>query len=164
MGRTVLGERVWDVMRILDVVLANFPQVDPEGIVCTGNSGGGTATYYLACLDERIAAAAPSCSICSYEASIAAMSHCMCNHIPQSRKYFEMGDLAALIAPRNLVIAAGELDDIFPIDGTRETFHKIQQIYKAAGAEDNCALVVGEKGHLNYADLLWKQLRKMGIS
>lgn len=164
MGRTVIGERVWDVMRILDAVAANFPQVDMDGIVCTGNSGGGTATYYLACLDERIAAAAPSCSICSYETSIAAMPHCMCNHIPQIRKYFEMGDLAALIAPRKLVIAAGELDDIFPIDGTRETFQRIRQIYKAAGAEDNCALVVGEKGHLNYADLIWEKLREIGIS
>lgn len=163
MGRTTIGERVWDVMRILDAVLDTFPEVERENIVCTGNSGGGTATYYLACMDERIAAAAPCCSVCTYEASIAAMPHCLCNHIPGIRKYFEMGDLACLIAPRKLVVAAGEKDDIFPIDGVRETYARTRQIYTAAGAPENCAMVVGELGHLNYADLLWEKLHEMGI-
>ena len=135
MGRTTIGERVWDAMRILDAVLAEYPEVEPEGIVCTGNSGGGTATYYLACMDERIAAAAPSCAVCTYEASIAAMMHCMCNHIPNIRKYFEMGDLACLIAPRKLVVAAGREDTIFPLDGVKKTYAVIERIYHAAGAD-----------------------------
>lgn len=162
MGRTVIGERVWDAMRVLDAVLAQFPFVDDKGIVCTGNSGGGTATYYLACLDERIAAAAPSCAVCTYEESIAAMPHCLCNHIPGIRRYFEMGDLAGLIAPRALVIAAGKEDPIFPLSGTMRAFEEIRRLYAAAGAEKKCALVVGEKGHLNYADLIWDKLRTMG--
>lgn len=160
-GRTVIGQRVWDAMRILDAVTETFSEVDMTDIVCTGNSGGGTATYYLACLDTRITAAAPSCSICTYEASIAAMPHCMCNHIPGIRKYFEMGDLAGLIAPRKLVIAAGREDDIFPIAGTQRAYARIQQIYDAAGVPQNCALVIGEGGHLNYADLLWQKLHEM---
>ena len=163
MGRTTIGERVWDAMRILDAVLDTFPEVEKENIVCTGNSGGGTATYYLACMDDRITAAAPSCSVCTYEASIAAMPHCMCNHIPYIRKYFEMGDLACLIAPRKLVVAAGAKDDIFPIVGVRKTFDTITAIYKAADAAENCALVVGEGGHLNSADLIWEKLHEMGI-
>ncbi len=162
-GRTVIGERVWDGMKILDAVAENFSEVDMTDIVCTGNSGGGTATYYLAAMDERITAAAPSCSICSYEASIAAMPHCLCNHIPGIRKYFEMHDIAGLIAPRKLVIAAGKEDKIFPIEPTHEGFEKIKLIYKAAGAENNCALEIGEGGHLNYADQLWQRLHEMGI-
>lgn len=163
MGRTVIGERVWDAMRILDAVEKAFKKIDMTNIVCTGNSAGGTATYYLACLDKRITAAAPSCSICTYEHSIAAMPHCMCNHIPSIRKYFEMGDLAGLIAPRVLVIAAGKEDKIFPLDGTLETFEKIQAIYKAADAKDKCALVIGDGGHLNYADHIWQKLHQLGI-
>ncbi len=163
MGRTVIGERVWDAMRILDAVGENFNAVDMTDIVCTGNSGGGTATYYLAAMDERIKVAMPSCSICTYEESIAAMSHCMCNHIPSVRKYFEMSDLAGLIAPRKLIIAAGESDKIFPIESTKRNFENIKRIYKAAGAEGNCALVIGEKGHLNYADLLWAKFYEMDV-
>lgn len=163
MGRTVVGERVWDAMRILDAVAENFDKIDMNNIVCTGNSGGGTATYYLACLDGRITAAAPSCSICTYEDSIAAMPHCTCNYIPSIRKYFEMGDLAGLIAPRVLVIAAGKEDKIFPLDGTKRTFEQVKTIYEAAGARDNCALVVGDGGHLNYADEIWEKLHSLGI-
>jgi len=163
MGRTIIGERVWDAMRILDAIPLHFPQIDMAHIVCTGNSGGGTAAYYLCCLEPRIEACAPSCSICSYEASIAAMPHCLCNHIPSIRKYFEMGDLACLIAPRKLVIAAGEKDEIFPIEGTKSNFALIEQIYQAAGAEGSCALVIGPEGHLNYADQIWAKLAEMGI-
>ena len=74
-----------------------------------------------------------------------------------------MGDLAGLIAPRKLVIAAGREDPIFPIEGTLKTFDNLKRLYKAASAEDNCALVIGEQGHLNYADLLWETLHQMGI-
>ena len=162
-GRTVIGERVHDAMRALDAVERNFPEIDMTDIVCTGNSGGGTATYYLACLDERITAAAPSCSVCTYEASIAAMEHCMCNHIPSIRRYFEMGDLAGLIAPRILVVAAGREDDIFPLEGTKDAFNQAARLYLHAGVPQNCALVIGDGGHLNYADLLWQKLHEMGI-
>lgn len=163
-GRTVIGERVWDAMRILDAVLDRFGEIDKSDIVCTGNSGGGTATYYLACLDERITCAAPSCSVCSYEASIAAMEHCMCNHIPSVRKYFEMGDLAGLIAPRRLIIAAGIEDPIFPIDGTRKAFETAKRLYAAAGVPEKCALVLGDGGHLNYADEIWEEFYRNQIS
>ena len=163
MGRTVIGERVWDAMRVLDAVEEHFAEVDMSDIVCTGNSGGGTATYYLSCLDERITVSAPSCSICPYEHSIAAMPHCLCNHIPSIRKYFEMGDLAALIAPRKLVIAAGEKDPIFPIEPTKKCFEHIQYIYRCAEVPNNCALVIGDNGHYNYAELLWAKIHQMGI-
>ena len=162
-GRTLIGERVWDAMRILDGVAECFPRVDMTDIVCTGNSGGGTVTYYLACLDERITSAAPSCSVCTFEASIAAMPHCLCNHVPSIRKYFEMGDLAGLIAPRKLVVAAGKNDEIFPLPGVKEAYGVIEKAYRAAGAENNCALVIGEGGHLNYADLIWEKLHEMGV-
>lgn len=162
-GRTVIGERVHDVSRALDAVDKAFPEIDMKNIVATGNSGGGTATYYLACMDERITAAMPSCSICDFESSIAAMPHCLCNHIPSIRRYFEMGDLGGLIAPRVLIIATGKEDEIFPLEGAKKTFEKIRTLYKAAEAEDRCVLCVGEKGHLNYADLLWEKLRAFQI-
>ena len=162
-GRTVIGERVHDACRILDAVGKAFAEIDMENIVCTGNSGGGTVTFYLACLDERIKAAMPSCSVCNFESSIAAMPHCLCNHIPSIRRYFEMGDLGGLIAPRLLVVATGKEDEIFPLEGAKETFAMIESLYEVAGAKDRCVLCIGEKGHLNYADLLWDALHSFGF-
>ena len=162
-GRTVLGERVFDAMCILDAVAERFAEIDMKNIVCTGNSGGGTVTYYLACIDERISAAAPSCSVCTFEESIAAKRHCMCNYIPSIRRYFEMGDFGGLIAPRLLVVAAGERDPGFFIKGTRDAYAEIERLYAAAGVPENCALEVDPGGHLNYADHIWSRLHKMGV-
>ena len=45
MGRTTIGERVWDVSRLIDLLESDFSdKVDLENICCMGNSGGGTAT------------------------------------------------------------------------------------------------------------------------
>lgn len=161
MGRTLIGERVHDAACALDAVLANFP-IDEGNIVATGNSGGGTAAYYFSALDERVSVCAPSCSICTFEGSIIAMEHCMCNHIPSIRRYFEMSDIAGLIAPRPLIIAAGREDPIFPIAPTKECFGEILKIYSAFGCEERCELLVGDGGHLNYADLLWDKIHALG--
>ena len=42
-GRTPVGDRVWDIMKIIDWALENLP-VDGKNIIVSGNSGGGTAT------------------------------------------------------------------------------------------------------------------------
>ncbi len=71
--------------------------------------------------------------------------------------------LLPLSAPRKLVVAAGREDEIFPIEGTEKNFSQIKPIYTAAGTPNNCALVVGDKGHYNYADLIWQKLYEMGL-
>jgi hypothetical protein len=81
--------------------------------------------------------------------------HCACNYVPDICNWFEMEDLAALIAPRPLTVIAGEIDDIFPIDGVKESFETVKKIYKAAGAENNCRLVVTPKAHMWCEDLVW---------
>ena len=154
-GRTVLAEKVWDCMRILDTVIENFGGLDYSDIVCTGKSGGGTATFYFAIFDERVTCAMPSCSICTFEESIAAKRHCMCNYIPGIRKYFEMGDMGGLIAPRLLIIAAGTTDPGFYLKGSIDAYEQAMVGYKAAGVPEKCHLEVVEGGHLNYADELW---------
>ena len=155
LGRTTLAGRVWDVMRAIDMAEAHFSPGAQYG--CMGNSGGGTVTWYAAALEPRIAWAMPSCAICNYEGSIAPIHHCVCNYVPGIRRWFEMGDLAGLIAPRPLVVVAGLTDRIFPIDATRETFRLIQSYYAAAGAPDACRLHVGGEGHRFYAEA-WEDL------
>lgn len=154
LGRTMIGERVWDVSRAIDA-LSEFEQIDTSRIACMGNSGGGTITYYAACLEDRISVAMPSCAFCTYRDSIAEIDHCPDNYIPNARRYFEMADLAALIAPRPLIVVAGKDDKIFPIDGVREAFETVKAIYATAGAPGNCRLVVGNEGHRFYPNEAW---------
>lgn len=160
LGRTMIGERVWDVSRAIDA-LAEFPEVDTKRVGCMGNSGGGTITWFAACLEPRISVAMPSCYVCTFRDSIGSIDHCPDNYIPGILRWFEMGDLACLIAPRPLVVVAGKEDDIFPIHAVLETFDKIKQIYAAAGAPENCALVVGEGGHRFYAAQAWPEFKRL---
>ncbi len=61
MGRTAIGERVWDVSRLIDVLEKEFSFLDMDNVCLTGHSGGGTASFYATCIDERIEAVMPSC-------------------------------------------------------------------------------------------------------
>ncbi len=160
LGRTILGERMWDVSKVIDS-LVNFDVCDMDNIFITGNSGGGTASFYCACYDERIKFSAPSCAFCSYETSILDIFHCACNHIPHSFEWFEMEDLACLIAPRKLLVIAGQEDGIFPINGVRKSFETVTKIYKTAGVPENCSMVETPKGHYWCEDIVWDSIDKI---
>ena len=160
-GRTTIGERALDTSTVIDAIIEHFDFLDTDNIALMGNSGGGTATFYTACLDERIKLAVPSCAVCTYKHSIAAMKHCVCNFVPNIANYFDMGDLAGMIAPRKLVVVNGKNDDIFPEPGVIESFEIIKSLYAAAGVPDNCALVTGNGGHRFYADDAWPVMHKM---
>ena len=155
LGRTVVGERVWDIRCAIDVLESCFPQIDKKRIFCMGQSAGGTAAFYAACLDNRICAVMPAGAVCSFDRSIMTIEHCCCNYIPRLRKYFEMGDLGMLIAPRPLAVVTGREDDIFPIEGVQEAFSRIRSAYAALEAENNCQLVIGNGGHHFYAAESW---------
>ena len=160
-GRTSIGERVWDVQRLIDVLLSHFGEyVDLDKLICLGNSGGGTTTLYASCIDGRIKISVPSCAVSTFDASIVAMWHCPCNVVPSIRKYFDMGDLCALVAPRKLLVVSGEKDNIFPIEPAKETYEVAKNIYKMLGEEDNCNMVIGNGGHRFYPDEAWPFIHK----
>ncbi|MBO4939666.1 MAG: acetylxylan esterase [Clostridia bacterium] len=158
LGRTLIGERVWDIQKAIDA-LSFFPQADVDKIILTGNSGGGTATYYASCLEKRIQIAVPSCSFCSYEDSILEVFHCPCNIIPHAYQWFEMQDLACMIAPRKLMIVAGKEDKIFPIHGVRKGFKTVEKIYEKENAKENCRLIETPKAHWWCEDIVWKAIK-----
>ena len=160
LGRTMIGERVCDLSRAIDV-LAKFPEIDTRKIGCVGQSAGGTVAYYGACLDERITITMPSCVVCTYEDSLARIDHCADNYLPRALEFFEMADLAGLIAPRPLAVVSGRQDRIFPMHGVEKAFARIQEIYTAAGVTDRCKLIVGEGGHRFYANLAWPVFRSL---
>lgn len=154
LGRPLLGQRVSDVMQLIDWALAR-PDVDPARVTMTGNSGGGTMTLFSAAIDARITACAPSCYFSTFAGSILAMRHCPCNYVPQLSTLAEMSDLAGLVCPRPMLIIAGTKDTIFPIDAVRQGFAQAKAIYNDAKAADNLELYEGDGGHRYYAARTW---------
>jgi dienelactone hydrolase len=160
LGRPLVSERAWDVSRAIDLLLT-IPEVRKDHIGCMGNSGGGTVTYYTACVEPRLWLAMPSCSVCTYADSIFRINHCPDNYLPGILRIAEMGDLAGLIAPKRLIMVAGQKDDIFPIEGVRRAFDTAKRIYEAAGHPERLRLMVGEGGHRFYAKQGWAAVREM---
>lgn len=165
MGRTTIGERVWDVSRLIDVLETEFEdKLDTGLICCMGNSGGGTATAYIAALEDRITLAMPSCAMCTFKDSIGAMNHCSCNYVPKMAEYFDMGDLIAMAYPKYYIQVSGIEDNIFPLLGAREVFEKGKKAYEIFGEGERCTLIEGNGGHRFYADDSWPAVHKyLGI-
>ena len=160
LGRTILGERIWDVHKGIDA-LAYFPECDLEKILITGNSGGGTVSYYAACFDERIKVSVPSCSFSPYATSILDIAHCNCNYLPGMYRYFEMQDLACLIAPRRLAVITGEQDTIFPLYGVEKGYETVREIYETAGVAEHCSFIKTPMGHWWCVDIVWNEINRL---
>ena len=94
LGRNTARFEIWDDMRAIDY-LQSRPEVDPQRIGCTGNSGGGTQTSYMMALDERIRAAAPSCYLCGFPALLA-------HHRPAGRRAEHLRPTGLRHGPRRL--------------------------------------------------------------
>ncbi len=154
LGRTLIGERVFDVDRGIDY-LATRDDVVRKSLGIMGNSGGGTVSMFSAATLPRLKFAMPSCYFCTFRDSIMSVYHCMCNYVPGLYRVAEMADIMGLFAPKPVVLVAGKDDEIFPVAATRKSFRKLRRIYRAAGAADRCHLVVGDEGHRFYAEKAW---------
>lgn len=159
LGRTLIGERVFDVDRGIDY-LASRGDANMKSVGVMGNSGGGTTSLFSAALLPRIAFAMPSCFFCTFRDSIMSIYHCMDNYIPGLLKYAEMADVMGLFAPKPVVLVAGREDNIFPIRATRRAFKDLRKIYESFDARDRCHLIVGNGGHRFYADDAWPVMLK----
>ncbi len=164
LGYTPIGVEVWNAVRALDY-LETRPEVDPARIGMTGISGGGAATWYTAAVDARVAAAVPVCSTITFGSQAAhwvASGQCDCIYFHNTfLRDFPL--VAALIAPRPLLICSGRKDGDFPPDGYHEVFRQAKRIYElyADSPEgSDCIREVDENvGHQD-SPLLLKEARQ----
>ena len=159
-GQTMIGWRVWDVMRAIDV-LRTRSEIDSSRIATMGISGGGTVSLFSAALDERIKVAVVSGYFNTFRDSILSLSHCIDNYVPGILNYIEMYDLAGLVAPRGLFIESGARDPIFPIHGSRAAVRKAQDIYSVFGAPNKIGHEVFDDEHVFYGKGAFEFLKKM---
>ncbi len=135
LGETMVGWRVYDVMRTIDLI-GTRKDLDASRVGVTGISGGGTITVFSAALDERIKAAFSSGYLCTFRDSVFSLAHCIDNYVPRILEWAEMYDVAGLIAPRPFFAESGTKDDIFPIGAFKESFSRVKKVYETFGAAD----------------------------
>lgn len=134
-GQTVTGMWTWDLHRLIDYIETRDDCMSGR-IGCAGLSGGGLQTLWAAALDERIRCAVVSGYMYGFKESLLDINCCQCNYVPHLYEYVDMGDIAALIAPRPLVIETGARDGLNGASGlgnVRPQVNTIKKAYRALG-------------------------------
>jgi hypothetical protein len=109
----------------------------------TGISGGGAASWWVAAGDERVQVAAPVCgtsTLASYIADRTIDGHCDCMWFINNYRW-DLADVGALIAPRPLLIASANRDEIFTIAAIREVHAQLARLYDTLGVPEKLRLV-----------------------
>jgi dienelactone hydrolase len=153
-GYTPAGVEAWFGIRALDY-LCSRPEVDKERIGMTGRSGGGSYTWTVAALDDRVKVAAPVAGITDLRNQVVdgcIEGHCDCMFFVNTYRW-DFPQLAALIAPRPLLIGNSDKDAIFPLDGVVRLYTRVRRIYQFYGKDNQLGLLITEGPHADTQDL-----------
>jgi cephalosporin-C deacetylase-like acetyl esterase len=133
----------WFESRCALECLLSRPDVDPQRIGMTGESGGGYNTWITTALEPRIAVAVPvvgtseffeQIQVCRSNDFYLAREHC--HFVPGLLRFANNHEYVALAAPRPLLIIAADNDVSFPLPGIRQVVAYGRKLYGALGKAD----------------------------
>ncbi|MCY3552193.1 MAG: acetylxylan esterase [Candidatus Poribacteria bacterium] len=140
-GLSAMGLQLQNSISSIDF-LESLPDVDNERIGCTGASGGGTQTFILTAVDERIKVSAPVNMI-----SATMQGGCICENAPNLRLDVSNIEIGALMAPRPLLLVSATGD--WTVKTPTVEYPAIRSIYAHFDAEDRVHQVQVDAEH-NY--------------
>jgi len=150
LGYSLAGMMTWDLIRLIDYIQTR-EDCDPGRIACGGISGGGMQSVWLAAVDDRVKCVITSGYFYGFKESFLELSgNCPCNFVPNLWKYFDMGDIGALIAPKPLLIESGIKDHLSGKSGIENVKSQVEiakQAYKLLGVEDRIYNHIHSGGH-----------------
>jgi dienelactone hydrolase len=154
-GYTPAGVEAWNSIRALDY-LETRPEIDRARLGVTGRSGGGAYSWYLAALDDRVKVAVPTAGITDLRNHVVdgvVEGHCDCMYHVNTYRW-DYAQVAALIAPRPLLIQNTDKDPIFPLDGVYRIHQQTRSVYDLPkSSPKSLGLTVTEGPHKDTQDL-----------
>jgi dienelactone hydrolase len=159
-GKCLAWKNILDMKRAVDF-FCQRPEVDPERIGCYGHSMGSTFTWLVGPWEPRIKCLVGNCCLPTYAAiHRTKILHCFPNFIPGIHAFGDTPDIAALIAPRPLLLNFGETDSGSPTEEVRAGVETIRRAYEAVHAEKNFqAFIEPGVGHV-LSDEMWRRTKE----
>ena len=127
-GLSLAGLQLWNSIRAIDF-LETLPYVKRDAIGATGASGGGTQTFLVAAVDDRVRVAAPVNMI-----SLHMQGGCLCENLPGLRLDTTNVEIAATIAPRPLLMVSATGD--WTKNTLEHEYPSMRRMFGLFGAED----------------------------
>jgi dienelactone hydrolase len=164
-GKSLFGQMLSEQAAAL-TYLASRADVDGSRIGAFGISMGATLSYWLAAVDDRIAATAHLCCYADFGMLISTGAHD--GHgtyltVPGLLAETSIGEIAGLVAPRPQLICVGDLDGFTPPDAVARSFAETRAAYEAAGASDQVRLMhEPSSGHVETMDMRVAVMRMFG--
>jgi dienelactone hydrolase len=150
------GRRLFEQQRAIDA-LATIKFIDASrGFGAIGNSLGGRAVIYLAALDERIAAAVPSCGISPHVSNAHRYITYLRSSLPKlagmldqdKATQWEYSELIGLCAPRAVLVIEPWNDVCNPdVTPSFQCFYAARKAYALLGAAERLSMLVHGDGH-----------------
>jgi dienelactone hydrolase/lysophospholipase L1-like esterase len=151
LGRTLWGMFVRDDQIALDY-LCSRPEVDARRIGVSGMSMGSTRSWWLAAVDDRVAATVGVACLTRYQNLIAhgeLRAHGIYYFANGLLKHCDSEGVLALIAPRPLLTLTGDIDRGSPVDGIKVLEEKVGAVYRANDASDQFKnIIYKDTGHV----------------
>lgn len=146
-GSSQANYMIWDGIRAVDYLFTR-EEVDTLRIGITGRSGGGTQSIHIAAFDDRILAAAPENYLTNYTRLLQSRG-------PQdAEQNFYHGIYRGIDHPDFLMVRAPKpalmvltYNDMFNIQGARDTYAEAARIYEAYGKKENIEVTQDFGGH-----------------
>ena len=162
LGYTPAGVECWNGIRALDY-LQSRKDVDPKRLGVTGRSGGGATSWWVAAADDRVSCIIPVAGIADLWAHVVegdtprfkkgvVSGHCDCMYFVNTYRW-DFATVAALCAPRPLMLGNSDADAIFPVPGYRRLAEKTRRIYGLYGAADRFVLLETAGPHKDTPEL-----------
>jgi len=152
MGISLIGFITFDLISLVDYIYT-FDNLKLEKLICVGFSGGGLSCLWLAAIDERVKYTVTSGYFHGFRDTILQSNFCGCNFIPNLWTIIDIGDLAAMIAPRNLLIESGKDDELNGSSGIDNVYSQLDiaiKAFKLFNKESNIINIVCDGGHKWY--------------